>query len=208
MGPVRIGIEDCGPRRLPVYFILDCSSVPHNGFAVAAAQQVLAVVSRLNAWAIQSREEYQSAPVFYTVIVFRRQALQLQPLASPQTYRFDDLRLGDIEPYGERGFAAALAALQGSIEYELKMPGADNGDEWPLVFLFTDELPTLKLKAPTAKLFVCGIESPPKTPPSFAGLVPEFLPLESQAQIFDKIEAARVELKKGRQQMIDYPTVY
>lgn len=204
----RVGLANCGPRRLPVYFLLDFSSSPAPGFAAEAVRQVRNVASKLELWVAQNPEGFNRAPVFYSILVFRGAALQLQPLAPPGRYLLDDLRLDEIEPQGEPGFGAALDALQNSSEHELKMPGADNGDHHPLVFLFTDGLPVEKWQAPpVAKLFVCGIQPAPKTIPTCAGPVPDFLPLDCQAEILEQIELARRQLKL-RQQMIDYPTSY
>jgi hypothetical protein len=204
----RAGLANCGPRRLPVYFLLDFSSSPAPGFAAEAVRQVRNVTSKLELWAAQTPEDFSRAPVFYAVLVFRGAALQLQPLAPPGSYLLDDLRLDEIEPQGEPGFGAALAALQNSTEHELKMPGADNGDYQPLVFLFTDGLPVEKWQIPpVAKLFLCGIQPAPIIIPTRAGPAPDFLPLHCQAQILEQIELARRQLKL-RQQMIDYPTSY
>lgn len=204
----RVGLENCGPRRLPVYFLLDFSASAQPGFAAAAALQVQAVINQIRVLADQSREDYNRAPVFYTIIVFRNTALQLQPLAPLWTYPLEDLRLGEIETQGEPGFAAALAALQKSIKHELKMPGADNGDYYPQVFLFTDEMPVEKWKIPfSVKMCVCGIQPAPQNFQVDAGPVPDFLPLDCQKQILEKIKVSRNQLQL-RQHMIDYPTNY
>jgi hypothetical protein len=201
------GPDLCGLRRLPVYFVVDFSAAAQPGFATAAAQQVREIIARLETLAATDARDFQSAPVFYTVLVFRRTALQFHPLAPPGRYPFGDLRLAEIEPCGEPGLAAAIAAVEDSIENELKMPGADNGDDLPMIFLFTDRPLSDKLKRPVgAKIIVCGVEPPPKISP--AKLALEFSPLACQSHVFGKIEAAHSELKKGRQQMIDYPTVY
>jgi hypothetical protein len=197
-----------GPRRLPVYFILDFSGGPQSGFAGVAARQIQGVIGQLESFAIDKRDDFQSAPAFYTVIVFRQNALQFHPLAPPGVYRFEDLRLDEIEPQGNPGFAAAVAALEESVEHELKMPGMDNGDNAPLIFLFTEKSPGEKwTMTADRRLFVCGSGAIPKNTPSPPADQLEFLPLECQAQIFHQIETARDKLKKD-QQMMDYPTEY
>ena len=58
------------------------------------------------------------------------------------------------------------------------MPGADNGDYYPQVFLFTDEVPAEKWIIPSSvKMFVCGIQPAPQNfqvaagPPDFYRLI-------------------------------------
>jgi hypothetical protein len=208
-------VENCGPRRLPLYFMLDFSGSASAGLAAGAVRQVREVITRLRALAEQNREEYNRAPVFYTVIVFRSTALQFQPLASLWAYSLDDLRLEEIKTQGTSGLGTALAALKKSIEHELKMPGADNGDCTPLVFLFSDGLPAgewedhLEILS-GIKLFVCGTEPPPpSSAPSQRGgqFISGFLPLNCHMLIGEQIEKVRAQLRTW-QQMIDYSTKY
>ena len=131
------GLEQCGPRRLPLYFLLDFSAAPAPGVAAAAEEHARQIIAQLQLLAA-NREDYQGAPVYYTIIVFLTSALQLHPMAPPWAYPFAELRLEAIEPQGEPGFAAAFDAVGRSCEHELKMPGRDNGDSQPLAFLFTD----------------------------------------------------------------------
>lgn len=199
-----------------MYFVLDFSGSARAGLAVGAVRQVREVITQLRSLAEQNREEYNRAPVFYTVIVFRSTALQLQPLASLWAYPLDDLRLEEIETQGATGLGTALTALKKSIEHELKMPGADNGDCTPLVFLFTDGMPADEWEnhlevLSSIKLFVCGIEPPP---PNSAVLsqrsgqfISGFLPLNCHILIGEQIGKVRAQLRT-RQQMIDYPTKY
>jgi uncharacterized protein YegL len=217
IGPsVGVALENCGPRRLPLYFVLDFSGSARAGLAAGAVRQVREVVARLRSLAEQNREEYNRAPVFYTVIVFRATALQLQPLASLWAYPLDDLRLEEIETQGTSGLGAALAALRRSIEHELKMPGADSGDCTPLVLLFTDGMPTDDWEAhlemlSSVKVFVCGIQPPAQSAEEFSRRIGQcisgFLPLDCHAFIWEQIEQVRAQLRT-RQQMIDYPTSY
>ena len=95
-----------------MYFLLNFSASAQPGFAVEAARQVQAILNQIRSLADQSREDYNRAPVFYTIIVFRKTALQLQPLAPLWTYPLGDLRLEEIETQDEPGFAATLSALQ------------------------------------------------------------------------------------------------
>jgi hypothetical protein len=95
------------------------------------------------------------------------------------------------------------------------MPGADNGDFTPFVFLFMDSLATdwntHRRVLTAAKVFVCGIQlSTPgisECSQRTHHLISGFLPLDCHAHINDQIEHARA-LLRGRQQMIDYPTSY
>jgi hypothetical protein len=196
--------------------MLDFSDSASAGLAVGAVRQVKEVIAQLRSLAEQNREEYNRAPVFYTVIVFRSTALQFQPLASLWAYPLDDLRLEEIETRGAPGFGTALTALKNSIEHELKMPGSDNGDCTPLVFLFTDGMPADEWEdhlevLSGIKLFVCGIE--PSPPDSTARsqqrgqFISGFLPLNCHILIGEQIEKVRAQLRT-RQQMIDYPTKY
>lgn len=196
-----------GPRRLPVYFILDFSGSARAGLAADAARHTREVVTQLQSQAGQNRKEYDRAPVFYTIIVFRSAALQLHPLASLWTYPLDGLLLNEIETQGASALGAALATLRESMEHELKMPGADHGDDTPLVFLFTDRFPDEEWACivPSVRTFVCGIRPSTQTPsPLF---ISGLLPFDCQAEILKQVEAARDQLKT-RQQMIDYPTDY
>jgi hypothetical protein len=201
------GLNNCGPRRLPLFFLLDFSAAPRMGFAAAATEQVRRITDQLQVLAQGNRDAYLEAPVCYTVMVFRTSALQFHPMAPPGVYPFSDLRLDEIAPQGEPGFAAAFETVCGSLERELKMPGAANGDSQPLVFLFTDGIPAERwVRPPFPKLFVCGIESLPALPAA-AGPIPAFIPIQSWADIPSLIEAER-ELLKPQQQMIDYPLDY
>jgi uncharacterized protein YegL len=210
-----VALENCGPRRLPVYFVVDFSVSAPTGFAADALRQVQTVLTKLRTQAEQDREEYDRAPIFYTVIVFRNTALQVQPLASLWAYSFGDLRLEEIQPDGSSGLGPALAALGQSFDLELKMPGADNGDFTPLVFLFTDSLLTdwkaHRQVLSNARTFICGAQAPAPGNSEFSlqarPFISDFLPLDCHARIHGQIEQARTQLR-SRQQMIDYPTSY
>jgi hypothetical protein len=202
-----VALKTNGPRRLPVYFVLDLSGSARGGLAANARRHTQDVITQLQSQAGQNRKEYDRAPVFYTIIVFRSAALQLQPLASLWTYPLDGLLLNEIATQGASAPGAALATLRKSMEHELKMPGTDHGDDTPLVFLFTDKVPNKEWACivPGVKTFVCGIPPSTQTPaPSF---ISGFLPFDCQAEMLKKVEAARDKLKT-RQQMIDYPTDY
>ena len=201
------GLNNCGPRRLPLFFLLDFSAAPRMGFAAAATEQVRRFTEHLQGLSLGNREAYLEAPVCLTVIALRTSALQLHPMAPPGVYPFGDLRLDEIEPRGEPGFAAAFETVRGSMERELRMPGAANGDGQPLIFLFTDGIPAERwIRPPFPKLYVCGIESLPALPAA-AGPIPAFFPMQSWPDIPSLIEAER-ELLKPQQQMIDYPLDY
>ena len=196
--------------------MLDFSGSARAGLAAGAVRQVREVITRLRSLAEQNREEYNRAPVFYTVIVFRSTALQLQPLASLWAYPLDDLRLEEIGQQGAYGIRSALAALESSIDEELKMPGADSGDSTPLVFLFTDKMPpddwTTHLgKLSSVKMFVCGVQPPAQSAEEYSQpsgqFISGFLPLDCHALIWERIKEVRAQLRT-RQQMIDYPTNY
>ena len=195
-----------GPRRLPIYFVIDFSRAAASEVADTAVQQVEQTLNQLRSLAAQNPKEYERAPVFYTVIVFRQAALQLHPLASLWNYPFMDLRLGEIEREGDSELRSALATVNKSIEHELTTPGADNGDGVPLVLLFTEKIPTERTGQilPTMKVFVCGAQSRQAPPPLY---ISPYLPLDGQT-LLEKIQAERGQLLKNRQQMIDYPTTY
>jgi hypothetical protein len=205
-----IVLPNSGARRLPLYFLLDFSSGVRPGFASETVRQVGAVISQLGAEARLKQSEYNQAPVFYTIIVFRSGALQLQPLAPAGFYPFAELHLEQIERQGERALGAAWMRLKESVEQELNMPGADNGDHTPLVFLFTDTMPAaewLACQAVPGELFTCGSEPPAGMAGDVPGPIRECLPLVCQWQILARLEVARQQLK-CRPHMIDYPLNY
>lgn len=207
-----------GVRRLPLYFMLDFSCSAGRGFAESAAGQVRNILDTLRTRAQENGKAYKEAPVFYTVIAFRSTSLQLQPLAALWDYPFESLQLEKITPQGTCALGEALAALGRSIEYELKSPGADNGDGAPLVFLFIDATPSddwihqwESVAALRVKVFVCAnrLAAPGSQMirENARGIIPDFLPWGDQNQILEKIEEGRKNLKKW-QQTIDYPTSY
>ena len=131
------GLEQCGPRRLPLYFLLDFSAAPAPGVAAAAREHARQIIAHSSFWPRTGRIT-RARPCIIRLLCFGHSALQLHPMAPPWAYPFAELRLEAIEPQGEPGFAAAFDAVGRSCEHELKMPGRDNGDSQPLAFLFTD----------------------------------------------------------------------
>jgi hypothetical protein len=188
-----------GLRRLPIYFVLDFSESASPAFIGQALSQVREIVDGIN---VMADGKFASAPVFYSVIVYRANALQLCPLSPPGVYEWNELQLDQIKPDGQPGFQAAMAMLQKSIEREVK-PGVEGGDYRPLVYWFSPSVIPGAIKAPnSAGVYLCGAARS-----GFTGAWTDILPFPCSRTALDQIEKDRTDLKNKQQQM-DYPTDY
>ncbi len=119
-------------RRLPVYFLLDCSE-SMIGPAVNSVQSGVEMMIR------ELRRDPQALETAYiSLITFDREARQILPLTELVDVQVPALKVGPGTSLG-----AGLKLLKDCIEREARRTTSDRkGDYRPLVFLLTDGQPT------------------------------------------------------------------
>ncbi|MFX0132604.1 MAG: TerY-C metal binding domain-containing protein [Candidatus Hodarchaeota archaeon] len=129
-------------RRLPVYFVLDCS-VSMVGEGIEAVQRGLkSLVNELKS------DPHALETAWLSVITFSSYAEQIIPLTDITEFQVPDLK---IHPGTKLG--AALSLLRDCIQKEVRLNTPDQKGDWlPLVFLLTDGEPTDEWTHPAQKL--------------------------------------------------------
>ena len=119
-------------RRLPVFFVLDCSEsmVGENLRKMEDGLQSVVRSLRMDPHALES--------VYVSVIAFAGIAKTIAPLVEVASFYAPKLPLG-----GGTGLGAALETLMNEIDRSVIKTTADTKGDWkPIVYLFTDGLPT------------------------------------------------------------------
>lgn len=119
-------------RRLPIYLVLDCSS-SMSGESIEAIRQ------GIKALLLDLKSDPQTVDIAYlSVIVFDTIARQMLPLTNIMEFKVPELSVG-----GTTSLSNALKLLQDCIKIEVKRTTEYQKGDWkPIVFLFTDGIPT------------------------------------------------------------------
>ncbi len=119
-------------RRLPIYFVLDVSE-SMVGEPVEQVQEGMRMI-------IQDlrNDPYALETVFVSVIAFAGKAHVLSPLEELYKFYPPDLPIGDGTSLGE-----ALACLMNNMDKSIQKTTMEAKGDWkPIIFLFTDGVPT------------------------------------------------------------------
>jgi len=134
--PAKDAEPGSGPRRLPIFLLLDCSGSMRGGALDTARQTIRALLSRL-------REAPRGqAPLIVSLISYDSRAVQLNPLTPVEDFDPDAAGLADLCAVGTSALGDALRLVKDSMDRELERPGSPQGDLAPVLFLFTDGIPT------------------------------------------------------------------
>jgi hypothetical protein len=125
--------QEKAAKRLPVYFLLDCSA-SMTGAPIQAARTLV----RTTAHWLSDRHHPTSTPIVTTVIAFERIGLQLSPLVPVDELDLNHIGIERLECGGISLFRAALECLGSSVQRELWKAGAPDGDIRPVAVWFTD----------------------------------------------------------------------
>lgn len=122
-----------GPKRFPVYFLVDASA----SVGQREASRFLDTVEHLMGYLLNLNDE-RAAPIFTSLMIFQSRAVQVMPLISITDACQKLVSARRIRARGTSSLGAALELLDASIEHELVSLGGSDGDAMPLVFLLTD----------------------------------------------------------------------
>ena len=119
-------------RRLPVYLLLDCSESMVGDGIESVQRGVTALLQELRS------DPYALETVWLSIITFAHEATQAVPLTS-----LDQVSLPPLRVRPGTALGAGLTLLHNCIRREVRQHTAESKGDWrPIVFLFTDGVPT------------------------------------------------------------------
>lgn len=119
-------------RRLPVFFVLDCSESMAGENLTKMEQGLQSIIKKLRT------DPHALESVYISVIAFAGVAKTVAPLIEVASFYPPRLPLG-----GGTSLGAALDALMAEIDKSVVKTTADRKGDWkPIVYLFTDGRPT------------------------------------------------------------------
>lgn len=119
-------------RRLPVYFVLDVSESMVGEPIQQVQEGMRMIINGLRS------DPYSLETVFVSIIAFAGKAHVISPLEELYKFRLPELPVGDGTSISE-----ALNCLMSDMDHSIKKTSMEEKGDWkPIIFLFTDGVPT------------------------------------------------------------------
>ena len=119
-------------RKLPVFLLLDTSGSMMGEPIEAVKNGVQIMISALR------QDPHAIETAHLSVITFDDKARQVVPMTDLNSFQLPDLSANGVTAMGD-----ALEVLAGCIDRDVKTTSAEQKGDWkPMVFIFTDGMPT------------------------------------------------------------------